>query len=165
MDELHRPRHYHSAALLLPSGKVMAAGGAAPGGCTVSVETTIEVFSPPYLFNSDGSPATRPTITTVNGVAPTPTAFPVVNHGAQCNIETPDADCIAKVVLVRPMAITHNTDSEQRVVQCSFTRAGNMICAVAPDGLPPAMAPRGYYMLFILTDAGVPSEGKFIRLF
>jgi hypothetical protein len=165
MDELHRPRHYHSAALLLPSGKVMAAGGAAPGGCTVSVETTIEVFSPPYLFNPDGSPATRPTITTVNGVAPTPTAFPVVNHGSQFNIETPDADCIAKVVLVRPMAITHNTDSEQRVVQCSFTRAGNMICAVAPDGLPPAMAPRGYYMLFILTDAGVPSEGKFIRLF
>src|SRR5262249_22242553 len=38
MDELNRPRHYHSAALLLPSGKVMAAGGAAPGGCTVSVE-------------------------------------------------------------------------------------------------------------------------------
>jgi hypothetical protein len=166
MDELHRPRHYHSAALLLPSGKVMAAGGAAPGGCTVSVENTIEVFSPPYLFNPDGTPAARPSIKTVNGVAPTTTVAPVINHGSPFNIETPDAGYIAKVVLVRPMVITHNTDTEQRVIQCNFTRAGDyMICAVAPDGLPPAMAPRGYYMLFILNAAGVPSEGKFVRLF
>ena len=28
MDEMHRPRHYHACALLLPSGKVMMAGGA-----------------------------------------------------------------------------------------------------------------------------------------
>src|SRR5215469_5626341 len=161
MDELHRPRHYHSAALLLPSGKVMAAGGAAPGGCTVSVENTIEVFSPPYLFNPDGSPATRPVIKSINGVVPTTDHTPVVDHGSIFSIETADAEYVAKVVLVRPMAITHNTDTEQRAIQCNFTMPKeHMICAVAPDGLPPAMAPRGYYMVFILNASGVPSEGK-----
>src|SRR5581483_7705213 len=71
MDELNAPRHYHSCALLLPSGKVMVAGGAASGGCTASVENTIEVFSTPYLFNSDGTLATRPTIAEIDGTAPT----------------------------------------------------------------------------------------------
>jgi hypothetical protein len=166
MDELNRPRHYHSCALLLPSGKVMAAGGGSAGGCSVSVENTIEVFSPPYLFNPDGSPADRPTIASVNGVEPKATDAPVINHGATFNIETPDAHCIARVVLVRPMACTHNTDTEQRVIQCDFVRTEPyMLRADAPNGVPPSIAPRGYYMLFILSDEGVPSEGKFVHLF
>jgi hypothetical protein len=166
MDELTAPRHYHSCAVLLPSGKVMAAGGAAPGGCTVSVENTIEVFSPPYLFNADGTPAERPSIVKIDGATPTPTNSPTVHHGAIFQIETPEASEIAKVVLLRPMACTHNTDTEQRLVTCTFARtAGAILSAVAPDGMHPhAMAPRGYYMLFILNAAGVPSEGKFIHL-
>ena len=50
MDELKIPRHYHSVAVLLPDARVMVAGGADDGGCTVSTRLTIEVFSPPYLF-------------------------------------------------------------------------------------------------------------------
>jgi hypothetical protein len=165
VDELNAPRHYHSCALLLPSGKVMFAGGAAPGGCTASVENTIEVFSPPYLFDADGSPAARPAILTIDGVAPTPSMAPTVHHGATFAIETPEADDIARVVLVRPMAVTHQTDTEQRVIQCLFSKTGQEISAVAPDGIHPhAIAPRGYYMVFILTGSGVPSEGAFIHL-
>lgn len=166
MDELNAPRHYHSCALLLPNGKVMAAGGAASMGCTVSVENTVEVFSPPYLFNPDGTPATRPTITSFDGVVPTTTVAPTWHHGATCEIETPDAADIAKVVLIRPMAITHNTDTEQRVIQCTFAQTGpTTLSAVAPDGgHPHAMAPRGYYMVFLLNISGVPSEGKFVLL-
>ena len=167
MDEMNRPRHYHSAALLLPSGKVMAAGGAPAGGCSVSTENTIEVFSPPYLFNPDGSAATRPTIDTINGVVPTLTVAPVVNHASTFNVETPDAYYISKVVLVRPGATTHNTDTEQRVIPCHFVKQDDyMICVRAPGGPAPySIAPRGYYMLFILNDKGVPSEGKFVHLF
>lgn len=166
MDELGAPRHYHSCVLLLPSGKVMAAGGAASGGCTASVENTIEVFSPPYLFNPDGAPAARPSIDTIDGVVPTTTVAPTVHHGANFVVESPEAADIAKVVLVRPMAVTHQTDTEQRVIQCSFSQTGrSTIAAVAPDGIHPhAMAPRGYYMLFILNGAGVPSEGRFFHL-
>lgn len=166
MDELNAPRHYHSCALLLPSGKVMLAGGAAAGGCTASIENTIEVFSPPYLFNPDGTPAARPVIASINGVVPADTTAPTVHHGSTFVIETPNAASIAKVVLVRPMAVTHQTDTEQRIIQCSFVKTGaTQISAVTPDGIHPhAIAPRGYYMVFILNANGTPSEGKFIHL-
>ncbi len=166
MDEMNRPRHYHSCALLLPNGKVMMAGGASPGGCSLSVENSIEVFSPPYLFNADGTPAARPVISQVNGQTPTSTHAPQFHHGGTFTVETPQAASIAKVVLIRPMAVTHQTDSEQRIVHMTFHQSGpTQLTATAPDGgHPHAIAPRGHYMLFILNGAGVPSEAKFIHL-
>lgn len=166
MDEMNRPRHYHSCALLLPSGKVMMAGGASPGGCSLSVENSIEVFSPPYLFKPDGSPADRPVINAVNGDVPMPGHAPHFHHGESFTIDTPQAECIAKVVLIRPMAVTHQTDSEQRILHLIFHKSGPyQLTATAPDGIHPhAIAPRGYYMFFILDDKGVPSEGKFVHL-
>ena len=102
----------------------------------------------------------------IDGTAPTTTVVPTVHHGATFVIETPQAGDIAKVVLVRPMAITHNTDTEQRLIHCTFAPSGaNTLRAVAPNGIHPhAIAPRGYYMLFILNAGGVPSEGRFIHL-
>lgn len=166
MDEMNRPRHYHACALLLPSGKVMMAGGASPGGCSLSVENSIEVFSPPYLFNADGTAAARPVISQVNGETSTSTHAPQVHHGHTFTVETPQAASIAKVVLIRPMAVTHQTDSEQRIVHMTFYQSGpTELTATAPDGgHPHAIAPRGYYMLFILNGDGVPSEAKFIHL-
>jgi hypothetical protein len=166
MDENHRPRHYHSCALLLPSGKVMMAGGASSGGCSLSVENSIEVFSPPYLFNPDGTPAARPVIDSVNGQAPGPGANLQVHHGATFTVETPQAADIAKVVFIRPMAVTHQTDSEQKIIHMPFHATGaNQLSVTAPNGSGPhAMAPRGYYMLFLLNGSGVPSEGKFVHL-
>jgi hypothetical protein len=166
MDEMNRPRHYHACALLLPSGKVMMAGGASPGGCSLSVENSIEVFSPPYLFNADGTAAARPVISQVNGETPTSTYAPQFHHGHTFTVETPQAASIAKVVLIRPMAVTHQTDSEQRIVHMTFYQSGpTELTATAPDGgHPHAIAPRGHYMLFILNGDGVPSEAKFIHL-
>jgi hypothetical protein len=166
MDENHRPRHYHACALLLPSGKVMMAGGASSGGCSLSVENSIEIFSPPYLFNPDGTLATRPIIDSVNGEVPTSSHFVQFHHGDTFTVESPQATSIAKVVLIRPMAVTHQTDSEQRVIQMPFYTSGAAQLTVsAPDGGPAhAMAPRGYYMLFLLNTSGVPSEGKFVHL-
>lgn len=166
MDELNAPRHYHSCLLLLPSGKIMAAGGAASGGCTASVENTIEVFSPPYLFNSDGTSASRPSIAAIDGIVPTKLATLTVHHGASFVITTSEADDIARVVLVRPMAVTHQTDTEQRVIECSFIQSGaETLTGMAPDGgHPHSLAPRGYYMLFLINTSGTPSEAAFIHL-
>lgn len=152
MAEVNYPRHYHSVALLLPSGQVMVAGGASAGGCSLSDYNTVEVFSPPYLYNG-----ARPTMSPVPGL---------VHHGQAFDIETPDADGIVRVVLVRPMAVTHQTDSEQRVVSLPFVQsAPDQLTATMPNGMHPhGMAPRGYYMLFILNASGVPSEGQFIFL-
>ena len=77
MAALPSMRDFHSVALLLPSGKVMIAG---------SNNTTIEIFSPPYLLRGK-----RPVISS----APSQ-----VHHGDNFVIESPDADSIVKVVLV-----------------------------------------------------------------
>ncbi|EDL62355.1 galactose oxidase early set domain-containing protein [Gimesia maris] len=151
MDELARPRHYHSVAILLPTGEVMAAGGAGRGGCDVSRHNTIEVFKPPYLFRGD-----RPVINSMRSE---------VEHGAAFEIDTPNPSAISKIVLARPMAVTHQTDSEQRMITLTYTVTGpGTIEAIAPAGSPNSIAPPGYYMLFILNQDRVPSVAKWILL-
>lgn len=142
MDSLSYRRAYHSVAVLLPSGQVMITG---------DVNQKIEIFSPPYLFKGS-----RPSITSVPDT---------VHHANNFDIETPQAPDIEKVVLVRPMAVTHQTDTEQRVIGMTFRQDGNTLHVTAPNGNHPhPMAPRGYYMLFIINNDGVPSVGKFIWL-
>jgi hypothetical protein len=143
MDAAPRERKYHSHALLLPTGEVMSCGWH---------NNTIEVFKPPYMFKGPG-----PVIDS---------APDLVELGEEFEIETGQAYEIKKVVLVKPMAPTHNTDSEQRVVQLPFNCQGEYtLCAKAPNGWHPhGTAPRGWYMLFIINREGVPSEAKFIRL-
>lgn len=138
-------RDYHSVAILLPSGQVMVAGWQ---------NTNIEIFSPPYLFA---------------GARPAITAMPdLVHHGQTFGIESPDAPSIAKVVLIRPMAITHQTDGEQRLLEMPLTHDPahpTQLSLIAPHGgHPHAVAPKGYYLLFAVNGNGVPSEGKFIFL-
>ncbi|WP_426368146.1 galactose oxidase early set domain-containing protein [Streptomyces sp. E-08] len=126
---------------------------------------------PPYLFNPDGTLATRPAIVSFDGKplgdpAIGPTGHYGVHHGHNFVIGTPQADEVAKVVLVRPWAVTHQTDTEQRVPECDFVRTGDQeVTATAPDGgHSHAIAPRGYYMLFVLNGSGTPSMGRFVHL-
>lgn len=145
MDELPSIRDYHSAAVLLPSGKVMMAGWN---------NTKIEIYSPPYLFNG-----TRPVIST----APS-----LVHHGQSFTIESPDASSIVKVVLVRPMAITHQTDTEQKVLEMPYIHDHanpTRLTLTAPHGgHPHSLAQQGYYMMFAINITGVPSVAKWIYL-
>ena len=66
------------------------------------------------------------------------------------------------------MAITHQTDTEQRVLDMPVTHDPmnpTQLTLVAPHGgHPHAFAPKGYYMLFAVRNDGVPSEAKFIFL-
>lgn len=151
MDSLANMRGYHSVALLLPDARVLTAGNQCPA------DRTIEVFSPPYLFDGDGNDAPRPEITS---------APDLVHHGRDFAIETPNPAAVAKVVMVRPMAVTHQTDSEQRVVHLTSAVTGaTTLTAQAPDGWHPhALAPQGWYMLFLVDTAGVPSVAHFVHL-
>ena len=147
MDTLTYRRAYHSVALLLPSGQVMVTGD--------EDSYSVEVFNPPYLYAS----GTRPVITS---------APELIHHGQTFEVISAQAADVDRVVLVRPMAVTHQTDTEQRVVGMNFTRSGNTLSVVAPNGNHPhPLAPDGYYMLFLVRGAGgqgVPSVGKFVRL-
>ena len=145
MADLPSVRDYHSAALLLPSGQVMMAGWN---------NTTIEIFDPPYL-----SHGARPVI--VNAPA-------LVHHGQSFVIESPDAATIVKVVLVRPMAVTHQTDTQQKVVEMPFVHNHAnpvQLTLTAPHGgHPHSFAQQGHYMMFALNNAGVPSVARWIYL-
>ena len=145
------PRLYHSNALLLPDATVLLNGGNPQRG---NYERRQEVYSPAYLFNSDGSPANRPTISSVNPGA--------VRYGSTFQVVTADAGDISSAVLLRPGSPTHAFDQDQRFVGLSFTAdSGVLNVAAPPNG---NIAPPGYYMLFILNSAGVPSIATFVQL-
>ncbi|HXJ73084.1 MAG TPA: galactose oxidase-like domain-containing protein, partial [Candidatus Dormibacteraeota bacterium] len=144
-------RLYHSNSLLLPDGTVLLIGGNPSRG---AYEQSIEIYTPPYLFNSDGSPATRPSITGVPSTG--------IGYGAAFQVQTPDAANISSVVLVRPGAPTHAFDMEQRLVGLSFTAGSGLLNVVTPPN--GNIAPPGFYMLFLLNSAGVPSIARFVQL-
>src|SRR2546427_3471066 len=83
-------RPYHSNALLLPDGTVWVVGGNPQRG---TYEQHMEIYSPAYLFNADGSLATRPTIAGVPGA---------ISYGGAFAVPTPGAGTLTSRVLMRP---------------------------------------------------------------
>jgi PKD repeat protein len=144
-------RLYHSGSLLLPDATVAVVGGNPARG---SYEQHIEIYSPAYLFNANGTAALRPGVTAV-----TPGTFA---YGATFQVQTADAANISSVVLMRPGAQTHAFDMEQRLVGLSYTVGTGVLNVTAPPN--GNIAPPGYYMLFVLNTAGVPSVSSFVRL-
>jgi Galactose oxidase-like, Early set domain len=72
--------------------------------------TSIEIFNPPYLYRG-----ARPVISS----APSS-----VQRGQDFEINSPDAGTITSVVLARPMAVTHQTDTEQKILEMPSTGIG-----------------------------------------
>jgi hypothetical protein len=145
------PRLYHSVSLLLPDATVWVAGGNPERG---TYEPHMEIYSPAYLFNSDGSLATRPSITSVSNS--------VIGYANSFSVTTPDAANISSVVLMRNGAVTHAFNMDQRYVGLSFTAGSGVLNVTGPP--TGNIAPPGYYMLFLLNSAGVPSVAQMVQL-
>jgi hypothetical protein len=138
-------RNYHSEALLLPDGRVATFGG---NPLDNSFEQRIEVYSPPYLYRGQ-----RPAIT----AAPT-----AVGYGTAVTVRTSQAAPLRTFALVRPSAVTHSTDTEQRLVDVPFQPTPTGARLAMPRN--PNIAPPGWYMLFALDAKGVPSVASWVRL-
>jgi hypothetical protein len=134
-------RTYHSTAVLLPDGRVLSAGDNQPGGG----KGRLDIYSPPYLFNGP-----RPTITSAPSEVP---------YGGSFDIGTPDE--ITRAVLMAPGATSHATDMHQRHVELAIAASDDGYTATTPTI---DVAPPGYYMLFLLNAAGVPSVASWVHI-
>ncbi len=147
------PRTYHSVAVLLPDARVLVGGGGLCGvGCDNN-HADFEYYSPSYLFAPDGREAARPAI--VNAPAAT-------GYNTQMTVTTSDPS-VTGFVLVRMGAATHSVDNDQRRVPLSIAgKAGTSYTVATPTSS--GIATPGYYMLFALNAAGVPSKAAIIKV-
>src|SRR5713101_8225395 len=109
----------------------------------------IELYSPPYLFAG-----ARPVIQQVA------TEW---HYAAAVDVQTPDAPTILWAEIIRSGVTTHAFDNAQRLVDLPITlrAAGQLTVQTPASG---ALAPPGWYMLFLVNQAHVPSVAAWVHL-
>ncbi|MFD5857413.1 galactose oxidase-like domain-containing protein [Streptomyces chartreusis] len=137
-------RGYHSSAFLLPDGRVMATGDNPGNG---SWNHDVSIYTPPYLLKGE-----RPKITSVIDTEWT------YGDTQRITVDRP----IAKAELIRPAAVTHSSDPNQRFVDLPLSVDGNNVDLNVTSN--PNLAPPGWYMLFAVDANGVPSVAKWVHL-
>ncbi|KAH7081052.1 galactose oxidase-like protein precursor [Paraphoma chrysanthemicola] len=159
------PRNYHAVSILLADGRVFSGGGGLcyinrVGGSSANCNKLVDhadgqVFSPPYLFNADGSAAARPAISSLSATS--------VKVGGRLTINLGASATGLKFVLVRIGSVTHSVNSDQRRVPLtSVTGSGASYIATLPsdNGI---LIPGAYY-LFVLSAQGVPSVARTVQV-
>jgi hypothetical protein len=71
---------------------------------------------------------------------------------------------IASAVLIRPAAVTHSSDPNQRELALPITHdsgAGELKVGLTSIE---NLAPPGYYMVFLVNSAGVPSVAQWVHV-
>ncbi|KAI9850650.1 MAG: hypothetical protein M1838_005294 [Thelocarpon superellum] len=146
-------RVYHSVALLMLDGTVFSGGGGLCGETCSTNHFDAQVFTPPYLLNDDGSPATRPAITSVSGST--------VAVGGSLTVTTDSS--VGAMSLVRYGSTTHTVNTDQRRIPLSLETVGtNKYTFAVPND--PGVALPGAWMLFALNDDGVPSIAETVQI-
>jgi hypothetical protein len=151
-------REYHSTAVLLPDGRVFLGGGN-------DRDYDYEIFSPAYLDNNVWRPVN------LAWQAPVPSVDPfmgadIFNYGQEYEIHCdplPLGVTVEKAVLMAPCSVTHHSDQHQRYFEMK-TRVtdGYRVRMSCPDD--ERLAPRGVYMLFLVTNTPAVSEAKWVVL-
>ncbi len=146
-------RHDHATVALLSDGSVAILGGNATdlAGDVAHLDLGIpvaQIYKPPYLFKGP-----RPVIQS---------APKKISYGHKFRVNVANKGEIGSVALIRLGPVTHNWDWGNRYVKLWFERQGGGLLVRAPA--VPGLAVPGYYMLFIVDDAGVPSLAKLVHL-
>jgi hypothetical protein len=120
-------------------------------------ERRVEIFTPPYLESSNPRPA-------INSITTNQTSGQSFGQPFTVSLgSSVGAWNIRSATLIAPGAVTHAFDQSQRAINLEITNrnSAGLTLKAPPNG---KVAPPGYYMLFIVSDQGVPSISKFIKL-
>lgn len=178
-------RVYHSSVILLPDGRLLVSGSGLPLAvgemhnsnglpctatdilndlnCRNSGHKNAEIFSPPYLFEMNGSGAV------VNALRPAITSAPeTISYNQQFTVgvgNLPRSD-IKEVVLVRLPSVTHGFNQDQRrvvLLKQDDPLIADALKVTAPvDG---KACPPGPYMMFLIRNgSNTPSMAKIVRV-
>ena len=130
--------------MLYQDGTVISVGSNPGNG---SFDMRISVYKPPYLFFSG-----RPTLS-----APATNQW---GYGSSQPIVATDG--ITSAALIKPAAVTHSSDPNQRLIDLPLTRtsAGHYNVAVTGNN---NIAPPGWYTLWV-TNANGPSTAQWVHV-
>ncbi|EMD93152.1 hypothetical protein COCC4DRAFT_179288 [Bipolaris maydis ATCC 48331] len=153
------PRNYHSISILLADGRVFSGGGGlcwTGGNCDPHADhPNGQIFSPPYLFNSDGSVATRPVISSVSSQS--------IKVGGSCTINMSATARNLKFVLVRMGSVTHSVNTDQRRIPLTNVSGSGARYTVRLPNDSGVLIP-GMYYLFVSSANGTPSLARTIQI-
>ncbi|KAF4963192.1 hypothetical protein FSARC_8770 [Fusarium sarcochroum] len=141
-------RVYHSLSLLLPDGRVFNGGGGLCGDCTTN-HFDAQIFTPEYLYDADGSLARRPRITGIS--------TRTVEVGGRITISTDGR--IRQASLIRYGTATHTVNTDQRRIPLALINHGGNSYSFRLLNDSGIVLP-GYWMLFVMDSAGVPSVAR-----
>lgn len=147
--DMNEARTYHSVSILMTDGRVFAGGGGLCGNCAGN-HLNAEIYSPPYLFNEDGSLANRPIINAEKEAAYN---SPLVVT-SEANIQD--------FVFIRMSSATHSINNEQRRIPLTFQNNNDNTFTLNIPGSN--LLPPGFYMLFAIDTAGIPSVAEVVKV-
>ncbi|WP_020177832.1 RICIN domain-containing protein [Methylopila sp. M107] len=144
------PRTYHSVAGLMLDGRVFVGGGGLCGTCGTN-HPDIQILTPPYLLNADGSNAVRPIISSAPATATWGQIILVKHRGATA------------FSLVRLSASTHSLNNDQRRIPLRIAASNDSNIRLKLPSDRGTLLP-GDWMLFAMDAKGTPSVAKIIRV-
>jgi hypothetical protein len=152
-------RGYHAQSFLLADGRVYL--GASTNFSQATTHHNYQLFAPPYLFRGprpEVSPDTsHESVYTRNDITAMLAGADAVRFVRDNEVP------IGRVTLVKLSSSTHQWDMEQRFVELEWSYTGEDDEVV--DIVPPrstCFATPGYYMLFAISDLGVPSIARYV---
>lgn len=147
------PRNYHSTAVLMADGTVINGGSGLCGACATN-HYDAQIFRPPYLFTSSGALATRPVINTVSVAS--------IKIGGTFTVTTNSA-VTNGFSIIRQSSTTHTVNTDQRRIKLTPTATNGLTYTLTiPNDAGVALP--GYWFLFAINGAGVPSVSKTLKI-